>query len=174
MTMTMTTTNPKGARPPKRFPAMKRLLSFLLWTAVFCCLLLAFDQLLVRLPWQRPAALAAVRDFYVDFRERLLHLSLHPAPSRNAPVVKGSEPKEGAPVLRPAAPPKPKPTAKAPAASPTPAASSPAEQPGKLDRHPSPPPMRYVYVDGSGTLQFADRLEAVPAAFRKAARPMEP
>ncbi|PLX89736.1 MAG: hypothetical protein C0618_00590 [Desulfuromonas sp.] len=32
---------------------------------------------------------------------------------------------------------------------------------------------RYVYVDDSGTLQFADNLNAIPQAYRKNAQPMD-
>ena len=32
---------------------------------------------------------------------------------------------------------------------------------------------RYLYVDDTGTLQFAESLEAIPQAFRKDAQPME-
>ena len=34
-------------------------------------------------------------------------------------------------------------------------------------------PPRFLYVDDSGALQFADSLEAVPPAYRKDAQPME-
>ncbi len=142
---------------------MKRFLSLLLWTAVFCGLLLALDQALLRLPLQRPEPLAAVRDFYVDFRERLLHLSFKPVPTKAPPAVRRNEAPE--PSGHPASTPP----------GSRPAAALPAAEPKGSDRpHPTPPPMRYVYVDSAGTLQFADRLEAVPPAFRKAARPLEP
>jgi len=32
---------------------------------------------------------------------------------------------------------------------------------------------RYLYVDDTGTLQFAESLEAIPKAYRKDAQPME-
>lgn len=38
---------------------------------------------------------------------------------------------------------------------------------------PSSPGPRYVYVDGSGAIQFADSLEEVPAPFRGEARSLE-
>ncbi|PLX87728.1 MAG: hypothetical protein C0619_14070 [Desulfuromonas sp.] len=44
---------------------------------------------------------------------------------------------------------------------------------GRTDK-PSPGAApRYLYVDDSGALQFADSLEAVPPQFRKDAQPME-
>lgn len=127
---------------------MKRLLKFLLWTLVFCALLLAVDQTLLRVPLQQPA-LAAVRSFYLDFRQRLIHLGSRPAPASIDAVIEQAQKK---------APPAP--GAKAPEP-----ASAPAKEPA--------PKGRYLYVDGHGELQFADRLEDIPPPFRREARRME-
>jgi hypothetical protein len=46
----------------------------------------------------------------------------------------------------------------------------------EMERTDNPSPgavARYLYVDGTGALQFADSLEAVPPQFRKDAQPME-
>jgi hypothetical protein len=128
---------------------MKKLPSFLLWAIVFFLLLLALDQLWVRVPMQQPA-LAAVREFYLEFRGRLLHLAGGPAPVTIESVIDQAipdPPKSPSPLLKPALP------------------VSPAQ--------PATTTPRFLYVDSSGTLQFADRLEDIPAPYRASARPLE-
>ena len=121
---------------------MNKLLKFLLWSVVFLALLLAGDQLLLRVPMRQPA-LASIRSFYLDFRGRLLHVSgSAPAPTIDQVIDREVR----------SAPAKP-----APAASPAQVAG---DEP------------RYLYVDGEGGLQFADRLEEIPAKYRKSAKPM--
>ncbi|BCR06994.1 hypothetical protein DESUT3_40630 [Desulfuromonas versatilis] len=143
---------------------MKR---FLLWTLVFLALLLAADQALIRLPAE-PPALAAVRDFYQDFRRRLVGLVDGGGDRSIEALIERAE-------SSPARPPKPerprssaqaKPPASRAAAQPAPPSSS---QPPQA---PVTGP-RYLYVDGQGDLQFADSLEEVPAAFRKDAQPLQ-
>jgi hypothetical protein len=53
---------------------MARFLSFLLWTVVFLLIVLAVDQLLLRVPATLPAH-TAVATFYRDLRSRLLDLA---------------------------------------------------------------------------------------------------
>ncbi len=50
---------------------MKRLAGFLVWSFLFLALLLAMDQVLLRAPLKAPGY-TAVREFYLDFRSRLL------------------------------------------------------------------------------------------------------
>jgi hypothetical protein len=126
---------------------MNKLTKFLLWSVVFLALLLACDQLLLRVPMRQPA-LATIRSFYLDFRGRLLHLGEHRPPPTIDQLID-----------REVQSPPPLPAAKrlAPAAK----TAAPASGP------------RFLYVDGEGNLQFADRLEDIPRKYRKAARPME-
>ncbi len=146
---------------------MKR---FILWTMVFLALLLAADQLLIRMPSSAPA-LAVVQDFYRDFRGRLFGLVdgkaersieevIERAESQRRPAGKPGVStlpavKDAEKISRPARKPAPAPAAKA--AAPAPAGEDP----------------RYLYVDGNGDLQFAASLDEVPARFRKDAQPMQ-
>lgn len=137
---------------------MKRLVSFLFWTFLFLVVCLGLDQLLVRVEMPLPV-LSEVRTFYVDFRTRLLQLG-HRLPAKGAPAGKKA-----------AVPPAPK--------------AAPGVQPKRAEPVPPSPPERkaapaaaesaprYLYVDGQGELRFADRLEEVPAAYRKDAQPLE-
>ena len=62
---------------------MRRLAGFLLWSCLFAALLLATDQIFLRLPMPLPV-LGEVRIFYLDFRQRLLQLpqcSSRPVPA---------------------------------------------------------------------------------------------
>lgn len=45
-----------------------------------------------------------------------------------------------------------------------------ASQKGPIEK--SIPPQRYLYVDGSGDLQFADSLEQVPLRYQRIAKPL--
>ena len=144
---------------------MKRLISFLFWSFLFLVVCFGLDQLLVRVEMPLPV-LSEVRTFYVDFRTRLLQLG-HRLPAklggaeRKAPVSAPGRPKAG-PL---------KPKAAAPAVSPMEKASAPAQP------SPVPPAVtsnpRYFYVDKQGELHFVDRLEEVPAAYRKDAQRLE-
>ena len=142
---------------------MKRLSSFLFWSFLFLVVCLGLDQLLVRVEMPVPV-LAEVRAFYVDFRSRLLRLG-HRLPAK--PVDPGK--KAPAPARPKAVPEKPK-TAE-PAFPPLEKKSVPAK-PGPVPSAGASNP-RYLYVDGQGELRFADRLEEVPAAFRKEAQRLE-
>lgn len=142
---------------------MKRLVSFLFWSFLFLVVCLGLDQLLVRVEMPLPV-LAEVRTFYVDFRTRLLQLG-HRLPARLA------DPGKKAP-----APARPKAVSEKPKSD-APALSSPEKKSAPVSPDPVPSAgassPRYLYVDGQGELHFADRLEEVPAAYRKDAQRLE-
>ncbi|MBE0599505.1 MAG: hypothetical protein IH614_19875 [Desulfuromonadales bacterium] len=82
---------------------MRRLSLFLLWSCVFLALLVALDQLLLRLDFKSPP-LRAVQTFHHDFRSRLLGLpskadSPPPAAERQRPSASDQPPAPGAPPL---------------------------------------------------------------------------
>ncbi len=52
---------------------MLKLVKYLLWVVVVVALAIGFDQFMVRVPLETPG-LKQTRQFYVDFRSRLLHL----------------------------------------------------------------------------------------------------
>lgn len=119
---------------------MARLFAFLLWTVVFLLLMLAIDQLLVRVPASQPTH-AAIAAFYQDLRARLFDLaSGKPAapaasPAKVAPQAKTREQKKPAPaniedVIEPRQAPKP---------VPPPRTTRPAPAPPPLSR-PAPEP----------------------------------
>jgi len=132
---------------------MSKSLKFLLWTLVFLGLLLATDQVLLRVPMEQPA-LAAVRGFYLDFRGRLLRLAGHAPPATIDQLIDEAV-QSPAPVSTPGRP------ATAPRPAPAPAQPEAAAAP------------RYLWVDAAGDLQFADRLEDIPERYRGEARPLE-
>jgi hypothetical protein len=140
--------------------AMTRFFSVLLWTAVFCLLLLAIDQLLVQVPARFPAH-AAVATFYRDLRSRTIDLF---SGVKSAPATP-AKPKPAAP---------PKGTAK----------TGPASVEGIIEQRqarPTVPPApkraaapdratRYVYADSQGELHFAETLAEIPEQYRDKAR----
>jgi hypothetical protein len=142
---------------------MKRLISFLFWSFLFLVVCVGLDQLLVRVAMPVPV-LAEVRTFYVDFRSRLLRLG-HRLPARPADSGK----KVPAPARPKAVPEKPK--AAEPALAP-PAKTSAPVRPAPVPSTGASSP-RYLYVDGQGELHMVDRLEEVPAAYRKDAQRLE-
>ena len=168
---------------------MTRFLSILLWTAVFLLIVLAVDQLLVRVPASHPAHIA-VATFYRDLRARALDLaqgkSRGPAASPSIEVRK-EQGKPAPPPARPATiegvierrqtvPSKPvvsKPVAKtaAPAvkAPAPPSAKSKAVPPRETAKDEAP---RYVYADAGGELHFAETLAEVPEEYRGKAKRM--
>lgn len=66
---------------------MARFLSILLWTGVFLLILLAVDQLLVRVPASQPTH-AAIAAFYRDLRGRLLDIATTNTPPGSPAVPK--------------------------------------------------------------------------------------
>jgi hypothetical protein len=146
-----------------RTDTMARFLATLLWTAVFLLILLAIDQLLVRVPASHPAHVA-VTTFYRDLRSRVIEL----AKGVKAPPA-------------PAAPAKPAPlsrdNAKTSAASVEaiieqrrPAASAATAKPVNGSPAAAEPAPRYVYADDRGELHFAETLAEVPEQYRDKAR----
>jgi len=126
---------------------MRRIFKPLFWGLVFLLILVALDQTLVRVPPVHPAH-AAVREFYRDFRSRLFSIIEVVPPdapqSIEAVIDKG---RKVATKVSPGEEPQPK--------------AAPAK------------PIRYVYADQDGALQFADSLEQVPATYRTSAEPLE-
>jgi len=142
---------------------MKRLISFLFWSFLFLVVCVGLDQLLVRVEMPVPV-LAEVRTFYVDFRSRLLQLG-----QRFPAKLEDHGKKTPAPARPKAVPEKPKVDA--------PALASPEKKSDPARPGPVPPAgashPRYLYVDGQGELHMVDRLDEVPAAFRKDAQLLE-
>lgn len=143
---------------------MKRLLSFLSWCFLFLVVCFGFDQLLMRVEMPVPV-LAEARTFYVDFRTRLVNLAQR--------VVEGRPPAGGK--KTPPRSPKDEPVRSKviellPATSGEKETSSATTKPSSPITGGSP---RYLYVDGKGALLFADRLEDIPAAYRKDAQSLD-
>lgn len=139
---------------------MRLLFSILLWTAVFLLIVLAIDQLLVRVPANAPAHVA-VATFYRDLRARLVDLAkgVKTAPPPTAPA-------------KPVPPDNAKPSPvnvetiiEQKQAQPAPAATAATHRP--VAKEPAP---RYVYTDGQGELHFADTLAEVPEPYRTNAK----
>lgn len=140
---------------------MARFFSTLLWTAVFLLLLLAVDQLLVRVPATAPAHVA-VATFYRDLRSRVIDLvsGTKPVPAPATPAKPVSPPKaKAAPASVEAIIEQRRPTP--PAATAKPVASPPAA---------AEPAPRYVFADDRGELHFAETLAEIPEQYRDKAR----
>lgn len=130
---------------------MGRLFKFLFWFLVCATLAIVADQLLLRTPSVHPAH-AAVREFYRDFRSRLLEIIVI-VPPKGPQSIEAVIDHER------------KPDRQAPAAA------------GTGDRAPVRPETeqahrRYVYVDQEGVLQFADSRADIPEAYRDSAQPL--
>lgn len=152
---------------------MGRLFSILLWTVVFLLIVLAVDQLLLRVPASLPAHVA-VADFYRDLRGRVLDLAKGSKPAP-APAA------EATPAKLPA--PAPKAVKEAPgsveaiieqrAAAPSvqaKAAAPATTRPGTAVPKANGAQPRYVYADSQGQLHFADSLDEVPQEYRNKAK----
>ena len=165
---------------------MTRFFSILLWTAVFLLIVLAVDQLLVRVPASHPAHVA-VATFYRDLRARALVLvqgeSRRPTPSPAAspPVTRKREEKPVPPPARPAtvegvierrqaASAKAVEQKTAPRAAAAPAIKAPVPPPPREAVTAESP--RYVYADAGGELHFAETLAEVPEEYREKAKRM--
>jgi hypothetical protein len=165
---------------------MTRFLSFLLWTAVFLLIVLAVDQLLVRVPASHPAHVAAAT-FYRDLRARALDLakergglSTEP-PAASPPATRKREEKPVPPPARPAtvegvierrqaASAKVVVQKTAPKTAAAPATKAPVSPPPRGAVQEESP--RYVYADASGELHFAETLAEVPEEYREKAKRM--
>lgn len=145
---------------------MGRLLSILLWTTVFLLIVLAVDQLLVRVPASLPVHVA-VADFYRDLRSRILVLvkegKTTPAAAPAATAAKPVPPSTTAPREAPASVEAVIDQRQAPrvAAAKVPSAAGAAKRPATKGATP-----RYVYADDQGTLHFAATLDEVPETYR--------
>lgn len=151
------------ARKKTQKKALKKPHSFiraLLWTFCFLALLLTLDQLALRLHPATPV-LQELQSDYREFRSRLL----------------GKTPREPltieAVINADATPPVKKPQKVAPQKSLKVSTKAPQQQ-HVLQKKPSTPTAdKYLYVDAEGELQFADRLEEIPAALRSGAQPLK-
>lgn len=131
---------------------MTRFLSILLWTVVFLLLVLAIDQLLVRVPATHPAHVA-VATFYRDLRSRVFDLAkeVKPVPAKPAAPAKAKEPPRAADGIGAVIEQRP---------GPGPAAKLPVRE----------QTLRYVYADDKGEIHFAETLAEVPEKHRSKAK----
>lgn len=135
-------------------------LKALLWSLCFLVLLLTLDQLALRLQPTTPV-LQELQSSYREFRSRLLGQKPQPPLTIEAVIDKDVS----TPVRKPVPTPSRKP-AKKPARTVKP-------QPGVKQAATAPTAQQYLYVDANGELQFADRLEDIPAALRDGAQPLK-
>lgn len=148
---------------------MRKFVSILLWTTVFLLILVAVDQLLVRVPARVPAHVAAAT-FYRDLRSRVIDL------------IAGG--RAGAPPATPAktAAPRGAGSRDVPAsveslieqrqsrpATVAPVAPAPVKPPPARAAAEDPAP-RYVFADDRGELHFAETLAEIPLQYRDKAR----
>lgn len=133
---------------------MKRFAGIVFWTLIFLALLLAIDQLFVRVPLE-VRGLREVRTFYIDVRSRLISIRKVVPPSREGqePAGKsGKAEKATKPPVKRDTRPETRETS----------AVSPKESP------------HFVYTDEGGNLQFAASLDEIPAKLRRDAKRLEP
>lgn len=140
---------------------MQRLIKSIFWTFLFLVLLLAIDQFLVQVRPLHPAH-AAIRNFYQDFRSRLIDLAFGDKkiePESIEAVIEKQQQKEqkaSPELVKKAVQDQTPPVSKTPTAT-----NSKAEESS-----------RYLYSDGKGELHFVDSLDDVPDEFRGQAQPM--
>jgi hypothetical protein len=130
----------------------------LIWTVCFLALLLALDQLALRLHPTTPLP-KELQHGYHEFRSRLLG---KPQPPLTIEEIIDTD--STPPVSKPA-----RPAIKNP--SPAPVKAAAPKRPQQY-RNPVSTPGKYLYVDADGDLEFADRLEDVPPALRSGAQPL--
>lgn len=117
---------------------MFKITRWFIWGLFSLLLLTAIDQIMLRADLPIPGYVE-VREFYVDFRSRLLGLA------GNDPVARTiTANRQKAATSKPSTP------------------SAPAAK----------APLRYLYVDTDGALQFADSLDQVPLQHRRDAQPL--
>lgn len=133
---------------------MRRLIKPIFWTILFLAMMLAIDQFLVQVPPIHPAH-AAVRNFYQDFRSRLIDLAFN---------EKKAEPKTIEAVIEK--------RQKDQKVAPKKSVKTEAEQTGAASRPQGQKPQRYLYSDGKGELHFVDSMDEVPDEYRGQAQPM--
>lgn len=151
------------ARKKPQKKALKKPHSFfraLFWTFCFLALLLTLDQLALRLQPDTPL-LQELQSDYREFRNRLL--GKKPRQPLTIEAVINSD----------ATPPVKKPPVVAPQKPLKTSTQAPKPQPRVQKSGPAPTAEKYLYVDAEGELQFADRLEEIPAALRSGAQPLK-
>jgi hypothetical protein len=147
-------------KTPKKAPKTSHpFLKAVLWTLCFLVLLLALDQLALRLKPTTPL-LQELQSGYREFRKRLIGQPDQPPLSIEAVIEKEAAP----PVSKPATTTVKKTPAKKPDGATSPVSAKPRAMTPEADQ--------YLYVDADGELQFADRLEDIPTALRKGAQPL--
>lgn len=117
---------------------MFKITRWFIWGLFSLLLLTAIDQIMLRADLPIPGYVE-IREFYVDFRSRLLGLT------GNDPVARTITTNRQKP-----------------------AGSKPSNSSGPATKV----PLRYLYVDTDGALQFADSLDQVPLQYRRDAQPL--
>lgn len=151
----------------KKSGFFQTLLKGLLWTACFLALLLALDQLALRLQPTTPLLRDLQRD-YREFRSRLWSpperqpLTIEAVIDRDLAPQTTAKPSATPPSKEPSKQTQPPKQTSEPT---SPAAAKPHKAPTKSER--------YLYVDAEGELQFADRLEDIPPALREGAQALK-
>lgn len=165
---------------------MARVLSVFLWVLVFCVAILTIDQLFVHVP-MTTSGFAESRRFYLEFRQRLLSLrdsvpeatSIEAIIDQNVAIPVTTSATKPAPALRSDQPSNSAPQASFANAAPATESVSPVATAAVV---PVSPPARksspaaakkttgYVYADAQGELHFVDRLDQVPARYRREAQ----
>lgn len=133
---------------------MLRLIKVLVWVFLFGVVLLGMDQFFVQIGPMHPAH-ATARDFYLDFRKRLIatFVEVGKTPTESIEAVIDKQQKTFR-KLSPDIVGRPE----------TPDTISPSQA--------SPESQRYIYSDQNGELHFADSLGEVPKDLRHLAEPI--
>lgn len=124
-------------------------LKWLFWSVLFFVMLLAVDQLFLQVPPLHPVH-GAISQFYKDLRGRMIAQATGDAiaPPSDQPAKPAGTPESIEAVID-------------------------REEDAIQATKPAPSTgPRYVYPDDSGALQFADRLEDIPPAYRSLAQRM--
>ena len=133
---------------------MLRLIKVLVWVFLFGVACLAMDQFFVQVDSMHPAH-ATARDFYLDFRKRLIatFVDAGKAPMESIEAVIDKQQK----TVR----------------NMSPGIVGKSEIPDAVTLpQASPESQRYIYSDQNGELHFADSLDEVPKDLRPQAQPI--
>jgi len=149
---------------------MDRFVVFLLWLVLIVGAAVAFDQVMVRVPFHAPV-LVETQIFYRDFRTRLISLR-HERKSPPA-TIEGVIERHSSPEVAD----KPKKQEKAapqvvPAPPPAAAVPRKAAEGVKKGGEASLALEGYVYADKDGVLHMVSRWEEVPQGYRGVAQPL--
>lgn len=151
------------ARKKNRKKSAKKPYSFskaLFWIFCFLALLLTMDQLALRLQPSAPL-MQELQSDYREFRSRLFGKT--PRQPLTIEAVINAD----------ATPPVKKTQKVAPQRPLNVSTKAPAPQRSLQKKAAAPTVDKYLYVDADGELQFADRLEEIPAALRSGAQPLK-